>query len=67
MILSLKEIFVEQGRLARQIVIRALMNTKMVKGILDRILKMFDHLNTLEILGDQNNIESQIDIIFESL
>ena len=33
----------------------------------DLILKMFDNLSTLEILGGEINIESQIDIILESL
>ena len=48
---------------------RALMNMKMVEGTLVRehILKMFGYLNTLEILGGEMDVESQIDIIFESL
>ena len=33
----------------------------------DHVLKMFDHLNTLEILGNEIDTESQIDIILESL
>ena len=47
---------------------RALINTKMAEGTLVReyVLKMFDHLNTLEILGGEIDVESQIDIIFES-
>ena len=36
MILNLKEMFREQGRPARQIFMRALMNTKMAKGTLVR-------------------------------
>ena len=69
MILSLKEIFGEQGRPAQKIVMRGLMNTKMAEGILVReyILKMFDHLNTLEILGGEIDAESQIDIILKLL
>ena len=45
------------------------MNTKMAKEtpVRDHILKMFDHSNTLEILGDEINVESQIDIILQSL
>ena len=45
------------------------MNTKMAEGTLvrDHILKMFDHLNTLEILGGDIDVKSQIDIILESL
>ena len=33
----------------------------------EHVLKMFDHLKTLEILGNEINVESQIDIILESL
>ena len=48
---------------------RALMNTTMVEEIPMRhhVLKIFDHLNTLEILGGEIDAESQIDIILESL
>ena len=69
MILSLKEIFGEQGQLSRHIAMRALMNTKIDEEtpVRDHVLKMFDHLNTLEILGGEINVESQIDIIFKSL
>ena len=51
MILSLKEMFGEQRRLARKIAMRVLMNTKMVEGtpVKEYVLKMFDHLNTLKI------------------
>ena len=33
----------------------------------DHLLKMFDHLNTLEILGAEIDGESQVDMILESL
>ena len=48
---------------------RALMNTKMAEGtpMREYILKMFGHLNTLEILGGEIDDESQIDMILESL
>ena len=48
---------------------RALMNTKMAKGtpMRDHVLKMFDHLNTSEILGGGIDGESKIDIILKSL
>ena len=48
---------------------RALMNTKMDEGttVRDYVLKIFDHLNTQEILGGEIDIESQIDIILELL
>ena len=47
----------------------ALMNTKMAEGtpVREHVLKIFDHLNTLEILGGEIDAESQIDIILESL
>ena len=34
---------------------RALMNAKMVEGtpVMDHVLKIFDHLNNLEILSDE--------------
>ena len=45
------------------------MNNKMAEKTLvrDHVLKIFDHLNTLEILGGEIDIESQIDIILEWL
>ena len=60
MILSLKEMFGKQGQFARMIAMRALMNTKMVEEILVReyVSKMFDHLNTLKILGGEIDVES---------
>ena len=33
----------------------------------DHVLKIFEHLNTLEVLGGEIDTESQIDIILESL
>jgi hypothetical protein len=33
----------------------------------EHLLKMFDHLNTLEILGAEIDGESQVDMILESL
>ena len=69
MILSLKEIFEEQGRPVRKISMRALMNIKMAEGtpVREHVLKMFDHVNILEILGGEIDAEFQIDIILESL
>ena len=68
MILSLKEMFGEQGRLVRKIAMRTL-NTKMAERTLvrDYILKIFDHLNTLVILSGEIGVESQINSILESL
>ena len=61
--------FGEQGRPDRQNAMRALMNIKMAKGTLvrDHVWKIFDHLNTIEILSGEIDAQSQIDIIFESL
>ena len=69
MIMILKEMFREQGQLARHISMRALMNTKMAKETLVRehVLKMFHYLNTWKILSGENDGESQIDIILELL
>ena len=69
MILGFKEMFGEQGQLTKQISMRALMDTKMSDGtpMREYVLKMFDHLNTLKILSGEIDIESQIDIILESL
>ena len=48
---------------------RSLMNTTMAERtqVKEYVLKMFYHLNTLEILSGEIDVESQIDIIFESL
>ena len=48
---------------------KALMNTKMAEEtpLREHVLKIFYHLNTLEILGGEIDVESQIDIILESL
>ena len=69
MILGFKEMFGEQGQLTKQISMRVLMNTKMSDGtpMREYVLKMFDHLNTLKILSGEIDVESQIDIILESL
>jgi len=49
---NLKEMFGEQGRPARQQAMKALMSTKMSEGtpVREHLLKMFDSLNTLEVL-----------------
>ena len=48
---------------------RALINIKMTEGttVKDHVLKMFNYLNTLEILGGEIDGKSHIDIILESL
>ena len=67
--LSLKEMFGEQGRSARQETMRQIYNTKMAKGISVRehCLRMISHLNTPEVLGADIDGESQVDMILQSL
>ena len=67
--LSLKEMFGEQGRSARQETIKQIYNTKMAEGTLVReyCLRMISNLNTLEVLGANIDGESQVDMILQSL
>ena len=67
--LSLKEMFDEQGRSARQETMRQIYNTKMAEGTLVRehCLRMISNLNTLEVLGADIDRESQVDMILQSL
>ena len=69
MMMNLKEMFREQNRAGRQVAMRALLNTKMAEGtpVQDHILKMYSHLNELEILGTEIDGESQVDIMLMSL
>ena len=48
---------------------RALLNTKMAEGtpVRDHILKMFSHMNELEILGAEIDGKSQVNIVLMSL
>ena len=68
-VLSLKEMFGEQGRSARQDTMRLILNTKMAQGtpIREHFFKMISYLNTLEILGADIDGESQVDMILQSL
>ena len=61
--------FGEQNHAARQVAMRALLNTKMAEGtpVRDHVLKMIAHLNELEILGAEIDGESQVDIVLMSL
>ena len=63
--LSLKKMFSEQGRSARQDIMRLILNTKMSQGtsVREHCLKMISYLNTLEILGANIDGESQADMI----
>jgi len=66
---NLKEMFGEQSRAARQVAMKALLNTKMAEGtpVQDHVLKVIAHLNELEILGAEIDGETQIDIVLMSL
>ena len=63
--LSLKEMFGEQGRSTRQETMRKIYNTKMVEGssVREHCLTMISNLNTLEVLGADIDGESQVDMI----
>ena len=52
-LLNLKEMFGEHSRVARQVAMKALLNTKMAEGtpIQEHVLKIISRLNELEILG----------------
>ncbi|XP_050289992.1 uncharacterized protein LOC126728168 [Quercus robur] len=58
--LSLKEMFGEQGHFAKQETMRQIYNTKMTYGTLvrDHSLRMISNLNTLEVLGADIDGES---------
>ena len=66
---SIKEMFGTQGRLERQKAMQEFLRAKMTAGtsVQEHLLKMFDHLNTLEILGAEIDAESQVDMILESM
>ena len=63
--LSLKEMFGEQGRSASQETMRQIYNTKMAEGtsVREHCLTMISNLNTLEVLGADIDGESQVDMI----
>ena len=67
--LSLKKMFGEQGRSARQETIKQIYNTKMAEGtsVREHSLRMISHLNTPEFLGAYIDGESQADMILQSL
>ena len=62
--LSLKEMFGEQGHFARQETMRKIYNTKMVEGgsVREHWLTMISNLNTLEVLCADIDGESQLDM-----
>ena len=57
---NLKEMFGSQGRLVRQKAMREFLSAKMTEGtsVQEHLLKMFDHINALEILGVEIDGES---------
>ncbi|XP_075095296.1 uncharacterized protein LOC142173574 [Nicotiana tabacum] len=66
---SLKEMFGEQNRAAKQTAMKALLNTKMAEGssIRDHVLKMMGLLNELEVLGVVIGKESQVEMVMQTL
>ena len=58
--LSLKEMFGEHGRSARQETMRQIYNTKMAEGtsVKEHCLRMIFNMNTLEVLGADIDGES---------
>ena len=67
--LSLKEMFGEQGHFARQETMRQIYNTKMAEGnsVWEHCLIIISNLNILEVLGADIDGESQVDMILQSL
>ena len=67
--LSLKEMFGEQGHSARQETMRQIYNTKMVEGtsVREHCLRMISNLNTLKVLGADIDGEFQVDMTLQSL
>ena len=57
--------FGEQGRSARQEIMRQIYNTKMAEGtsVKEHYLRMISHLSILEVLGADIDGESQADMI----
>ena len=68
-LLNIKEMFGEQGRATRQVVMKALLNKKMAEGspVQELVLKIISYLNELEVLGAEVDGETQIDIVLMSL
>ncbi|XP_016455430.1 uncharacterized protein LOC107779498 [Nicotiana tabacum] len=66
---NLKEMFGDQNRAANQIAMKALLNTKMVKGlsVRDHVLKMMSLLNELEVLGANTDKDTQVEMILQTL
>ncbi|KAH0657751.1 hypothetical protein KY289_026499 [Solanum tuberosum] len=69
MLASLKEMFGEQNRAAKQTAMKALLTTKMAEGssVREHVLKLMNYLNELEILGAEIDKESQVEMILQTL
>nr|XP_016475641.1 PREDICTED: uncharacterized protein LOC107797286 [Nicotiana tabacum] len=69
MLESLKEMFGEQKRVAKQTTMKALLNTKMAErsSVKDYVLKMMGLLNELEVLGAVIDKESQVEMVLPTL
>ncbi|XP_016546487.1 uncharacterized protein LOC107846692 [Capsicum annuum] len=69
MLESLKEMFDEQNRAAKQTTMKALLTMKMVEGtsIREHALKMMSLLNDLKILGAVIDMESQVEMVQQTL
>ncbi|XP_009765482.1 uncharacterized protein [Nicotiana sylvestris] len=65
MLESLKDMFDEQNRAAKQTTMKSLLNTKMAEGssVRDHVLKMMSLLNELEVLGAVIDKESQVEMV----
>ena len=63
--LSLKEMFGEQGHSTRQETMRHIYNTKIDEStsVREHCLRMISNLNTFEVLGANIDGESQVDMI----
>ncbi|XP_057962239.1 uncharacterized protein LOC131153797 [Malania oleifera] len=66
---NLKEMFGDQNRAARQIVVKELRNTTMAEWTpaRDHVLKIVGLLNELEILRAEINGETEVDIVLQPL
>ena len=67
--LSLKEMFGDKSRPARQAALRAIMNARMAEGasVREHMLKMIAAFEEAEVLGAIIDGESQIDMVLETL
>uniref|UniRef100_A0A6I9QLS2 Uncharacterized protein LOC105036550 n=1 Tax=Elaeis guineensis var. tenera TaxID=51953 RepID=A0A6I9QLS2_ELAGV len=66
---SLTKIFTDKSRPAKQATLRDIMNTRIAEGgsVREHMLKMIAHFNEAKILGANIDIESQIDMVPETL